>query len=152
MEEFCNVVKSMAYALFVYLGIETGIIEALFWLMVTDSVLGIAKSLRLGRKFSFYRLAWGIVGKISLLVVPMILALIGKGVSFDFHYFVVAVLNILVVSEGISCITNVLSIKKCEEVKNTDYVTTLLMAIKNGLGTIVKKLFAVVQSGNIQDK
>ena len=36
-------------------------------------------------------------------------------------------MNILIVNEGISCITNILSIKSGKKIENTDYVTKLFI-------------------------
>ena len=106
-----NLLKSSLYLVFMYLGIKTGGVKALFVLMLIDSFLGIVKALRLGHKFSFKKLAWGMVAKLTILIIPMVIALMAKGLNLDFNYFVVIVMDILIVSEGISCITNILSIK-----------------------------------------
>ena len=148
MEGMLNFCKTTMYLLFVYLGIETGIVKVLFWMMVLDSIFGIIKALRLKQQFSFKVLGWGMVSKLTLLVIPMVLALMGKGLSFDFNYFVVAVINILIVNEGISCITNMMTIKSGKKIENTDYITKLLEAIRKGLATILQKLFTVIENPN----
>ena len=148
MESILNYFKTSLYILFVYLGIETGIVKVLFWMMVLDSVFGVIKALRLGQKFSFKILGWGMVTKLTMLVVPMVLALMGKGLSFDFNYFVVAVLNILIVNEGISCITNMISIKTGKKVENTDYITRLLEVVRKALAAMLHRLFSVLENPN----
>lgn len=149
MENTFNFLKTAFYAVFVYLGIKTGVVMVLFILMGVDSFLGILKALRLGNKFSFKILAWGVVTKLSILVIPMVLALMGKALSFEFTYFVIAVMNIIIVSEGISCITNILSIKSKKAIENTDYVTMLLHLIKRALSGIVERLFAVIEQNKV---
>lgn len=147
MENVLNFIKSVLYALFVYLGIKTGTVKVLFYLMAIDSLLGIIKALRLGYKFSFKRLGWGMVVKISLLVIPMILALIGKGLNLEFSLFVVAAMNILIVNEGISCITNILSIKTKKQIENNDYVTLLLHSIRKLLEGLIQRFLAIIEEG-----
>ena len=147
MENVLNFIKSVLYALFVYLGIKTGTVKVLFYLMAIDSLLGIIKALRLGYKFSFKRLGWGMVVKISLLVIPMILALIGRGLGIDFSLFVVAAMNILIVNEGISCITNILSIKTKKQIENNDYVTLLLHSIRKLLEGLIQRFLAIIEEG-----
>lgn len=146
MENVLNCVKGVFYSLFVFLGIKTGTVNVLFWLMVLDSFLGVVKALRLGYKFSFGRLAWGIVLKISVLFIPLIVALIAKGLKLDFSIFVVTIMNILIVNEGISCITNIISAKKKKAVKNNDYVTLLLMSIRKVLVGIIQGFLSVVEN------
>ena len=130
MENILNIVKSLLYAVFLYLGIKTGTVKVLFYLMMIDSALGIIKAIRLKHRFSFKILGWGMVSKLSLLLIPMILALIAKGLNLDFSLFVIAAMNVLIVSEGISCITNILSIKTRKQIDNNDYVTLLLHSIR----------------------
>lgn len=145
MIDVFDYIKGLFYALFVFLGIKVGIVEVLFYLMVLDSVLGIVKALRLNHKFSFKVLAWGIVSKLTLLIIPFIVALMAKGLDFDFNYFVIAIMNILIVNEGISCITNILSIKTKKQIENTDYISKMLEAIRRAFMVVVDRLIYSVE-------
>jgi phage-related holin len=148
MLNFMDVGKSAIYAVFVYLGIKTGTVKVLMVLMMLDSLLGIVKALRLGKKFSFKVLGWGMVSKLTILIIPMIIALMGQALSFDFSYFVIAVMNIIVVSEGISCVTNILSIRGKREIENTDYITLLLHSIRKALTGIVNRMLSKIEKVN----
>lgn len=152
MENALNLLKSLLYALFVYLGIKTGIVKVLFYLMLIDSVLGIIKALSLSEKISLRILALGMISKLSILVIPMILALMAKGLNLDFNYFVVIVLDILIVNEGISCITNILSIKTKKKIENTDYITKMLEALRRSFMGIIQRLLAAIEKNNTNDK
>lgn len=145
MENILNFLKGVLYAVFVYLGIKTGSVKVLFYLMMLDSVLGIVKALRLGYKFSFKRLGWGMVSKLSLLFIPMIIALIAKGLNLEFTLFVVTAMNIIIVNEGISCVTNVLSIKTGKRIENNDYVTMMLNSIRKLLTSLVQRFPGVIE-------
>ena len=46
--------------------------------MMIDTFLGIIKALKLGEKFSFKYLTWGLLTKMILLLIPMIVALVAK--------------------------------------------------------------------------
>lgn len=146
MENVMNFLKSVLYGVFLFLGIKTGTVKVLFWLMVIDSCLGIVKALRLGYGFSFQRLGWGIVLKLSLLLVPMTLALMAKGLNLDLTYFVLMSINILIVSEGISIVTNIISAKTKKIIENNDYVTGLLMSVRRFLVILMQKFFDSVNS------
>lgn len=152
MENVLNLFKSLLYALFIYLGIKTGIVKILFYLMVIDSVLGVLKALSLKEKISLKKLIWGMVSKLSVLIIPMILALMAKGLSLDFNYFVVIVLDILIVNEGISCITNILSIKTKKKIENTDYITKMIEAIRRGLMNVINRLLGNIEDSNSDKK
>jgi hypothetical protein len=146
-------IKNFSYAIAVYVGFNPGMLEfignlpntedvigvILAFMMVVDSLLGIGKALKLKRKFSFKVLGWGIVMKISLLLIPLMVALIAKATGFDFSTLVVVTLNILIISEGVSWVTNILSIRTGKEVKNNDYVTILLQKIKLYLSRMIEK-------------
>jgi len=147
MENIYKNLKDFCYLIFIFLGMKTDVVKILFLLMTIDSILGIIKALRLGRKFSFKVLLWGAITKISILLIPFLIALMAKALTFDFYYFVVAVMNVIIVSEGISCITNIISIKSKKEVKNEDYITMLLQAIKEGLHRQIMKVIELIKNG-----
>lgn len=132
--------KGFVYGAFVFLDIDANVVKLLAILMAVDTVLGIAKTVVLGKKFSFKKLIWGMITKVSVLIVPMILALTAKALSFDFTWFVNAVLDILVVAEAFSAITNVISIKEKKELQNTDFITQLLYRIRRGLQTLISSM------------
>lgn len=152
MENVLNFSKTLLYALCVYLGIKTDVVKILFYMMLIDTFLGVLKALLLGDKISPKKLLIGILTKLLLLIVPMILALMAKALSFNFIYFVTAVMNILIVNEGISCVTNIISIKSKKKIENTDYVTMLLRSIHKGLTTIIQRLLGVLEEAKIDNK
>ena len=140
-------IKTFIYCTFVFLDIDVDVVRILGILMTIDTVLGVIKTIRLGKKFSFKKLIWGMITKVSVLIVPMILALTAKALSFDFTWFVTAVLNILVVAEAFSSITNIMSIRQNKELENTDFITALLQKIRSGLSRIISTLFNTIEQG-----
>lgn len=114
--------------------------------MLIDTSLGILKSLYLKElKFTFKKLLWGIVSKSTILLIPMLLALVSLGVGYDFKWIVDIVLKILIVSEAISSITNILSMKEKKNIENTDYVSKILHAIRDFLKKTIEKLIKKVE-------
>ena len=143
-----NYIKSAIYGLFIFLGIPMDLVSTLGILMGVDTILGVAKSLKLDEKFSFKILLWGAITKVSVLLIPMVMALVAKGLGFDFIWLPVAVMHVLIVNEGLSSITNILSIKSGTKIENTDYVTSLLKAIRKGLANIINNLLKKLENGN----
>jgi toxin secretion/phage lysis holin len=141
--------KGFIYGLFVFLDMDVDVVKILAILMGIDTFLGMVKAIRLNKKISFNVLLLGMISKLSILILPMILALIAKALHFDFTWFVSAVLNILVLSEGISAITNILSIRQKKEIKNEDFITKLLYAIRSAYGTLIDRAFKAI---NPEDK
>lgn len=134
-----NEIKTTIYLVFVSLNIDTDIVKVLMYLMAFDTGSGILKSIALGEKFNFKILFFGICSKIMILIIPMVLALVGRGISktYDFSPVLDSVLRILVISEGLSTITNFYVIKTKKEIQNIDIVTLLLSAIRKGMLSII---------------
>lgn len=144
-ESFSNYwfeIKGIIYAVFIFLQIDLDIVKLLSILMICDTALGVIKAIYIDKiRFTFKKLLWGIVSKSTILLIPMILALVSLGLGFNFVWLVQIVLKILIVSEGISAITNILSIKEKRNIENTDYISKLLHAIRNFLTKSIDKLF-----------
>ena len=134
-------IKYLIYGLFAFLQIDIDVVFILGILMMIDTGLGIAKSVIVSKlKFTFAKLLWGLVSKAGILLIPMILALVAKGVGFDFKWLVEIVLKILVVSEAISGITNILSIKEKKHIKNEDFISKLLHAVRQFFSDTLRKI------------
>jgi len=142
--EYLNELKLLLYAIFIYLEIDTGIVKVLFYLMVMDTFLGIIKTIVLNKKFSFKKLAVGFVSKLAVLVIPTALALMSKGLDYDFNWCVTIVMDLLIVSDGISIISNTIAIKTKKEVENFDAMTLILKSIRNRLIQLLKKLLITI--------
>ena len=141
--------KMFLYGIFVFLDMDIDTVKILAILMAIDTVFGLIKALRLKKKVTFKKLIWGLITKLSVLIIPMILALTAKALSFDFTWFVTAILNIIVVAEAFSIVNNIISIKEGKETENEDIITRLLHAVRNGLSTIIDRLFKTI---NPEDK
>jgi toxin secretion/phage lysis holin len=141
--------KAFLYGIFMFLDMDVDIVKILGILMAIDTFLGIVKALRLNKKVSFNILLMGMITKVSILILPMILALVAKALTLDFSWFVNAVLNILVLSEAFSSVTNIISIRQKRDIKNTDFITKLLYAVRDGLGKLINKLLTSI---NPEDK
>ena len=144
--------KGFVYGAFVFLDINIDIVQVLGALMFLDTILGVIKTFVLGNKFSFKKLLFGLLSKAAVLIVPMVLALTAKALSFDFNWFVNAVLDILVIAEAFSAITNVISIKEKKELENTDFITILLKKIRSGLKGLIGNLAVTIDPDNEEEK
>src|SRR5690606_13749751 len=74
--------QGILYTVFVFLDINTSVFFILLLFMIFDSLTGVIKVLRINKeKFSFKILMWGIVSKIGLLIIPLLVALLFKGIG-----------------------------------------------------------------------
>ena len=132
IDNHLNEIKTALYSCFIFLNIDTDVVQILCYLMLIDTLSGIVKSFSLNKTFEFKILFFGLCSKLLILLIPMVIALVGKGISktYDFTSVLDAVLKVLVVSEGLSIITNFYVVKTGKKVKNIDIVTMLLSKIK----------------------
>jgi hypothetical protein len=141
---YSNELKLLLYGIFIYLEMDIEIVKMLFYLMVMDTFLGIVKTVVLNNPFSFKILALGFVSKLAVLLIPTALALMSKGLNYNFKWFVTIVMDLLIVSDGISIISNIIAIKTKKEVENFDAMTLTLKAIRNGLIQLFKRLLVTI--------
>jgi hypothetical protein len=149
---YSHELKLLLYGIFIYLEMDIEIVKMLFYLMVMDTFLGIIKTVVLNNPFSFKILALGFVSKLAVLLIPTALALMSKGLNYNFKWFVTIVMDLLIVSDGISIISNIIAIKTKKEVENFDAMTLTLKAIRNGLIQLFKRLLVTIDPKYHVDK
>ena len=127
-------VKVSVYAIFVYLDIDMEVFTIFTAFVLIDSVMGAVKAVRLGQEFSFKTLLWGYTMKLCFLVIPLLVALLGKGLSgSSFSTPVDVVLKILIISEAYSVFGNIYAAKNRVEVKKMDAISLILKVIRTAL-------------------
>ncbi|KAF2515233.1 phage holin family protein [Flavobacterium foetidum] len=144
ISEYLDEIKLLLYGVFIYLEMDTGIVKVLFYLMVMDTFLGVTKAIVLNNPFSFKKLASGFVSKLAVLLIPTALALMSIGLNYNFKWFVTIVMDLLIVSDGISIISNIIAIKTKKEVENFDAMTLILKSIRNRLIMLCKRLLITI--------
>ncbi|URC12571.1 phage holin family protein [Flavobacterium sp. B183] len=142
--EYSNELKLLLYGIFIYLEMDAEIVKVLFYLMVLDTFLGIVKTIVLNNSFSFKKLALGFVSKLAVLLIPTALALMSKGLNYNFKWFVTIVMDLLIVSDSISIISNIIAIKTKKEVENFDAMTLILKSIRNRLIQLFKRILITI--------
>ena len=133
-------IKTLLYVIFAYLGIEIEAFAILMTFMCLDSILGAIKALRLGNKFSFKKMLWGYILKLCFLIVPLVIALLGKGLGYDFHSVVNITISILTVAEAYSIIGNIYAAKNKVEVDKLDAVSLLLVYVRKSIKKVLDTL------------
>jgi hypothetical protein len=144
--EYWNEFKIILYSIFAFLNINIDIVKTLLLLMAIDTFLGVIKSAYVKKVvFEFKKLLWGVISKLIILLIPMILALVALGLGYDFRVLVDAVLKILIISEAISAITNILSIRKKQDIQNTDFISNFLHIIREFLINKINKIIQITK-------
>ena len=132
-----NEIKAAIYSAFVFLNINTDVVKVLMILMFFDTVFGLWKSFVMEKPIKVKILLEGVVSKAMILLIPMVLALVSKGLGYDFKILPDTVLKILVVAEGFSIFTSWYVIRTKKEPENIDIITMLISSIRKGLMSIL---------------
>lgn len=114
---------------FIGLNAETFFLFSL--LLIIDYVTGVLKARALGHSITSNKMKYGIVSKMSLLLIPITLAISAKALGADFKYILYAGMNVLILSEVYSIIGNYYAMKHKEELPEYDAVSILGRKIKN---------------------
>jgi phage-related holin len=133
-------IKLLLYVVFAYLGIEVEAFAILMTFMCLDSIIGAIKSMRLGGRFSFKKMLWGFTLKLCFLIVPLVIALLGKSVGYNFHAVVNITISILTVAEAYSIIGNVYAAKNRVKIEKLDAISVLLRNLRKVLKNLLDGL------------
>lgn len=132
--------KLLVYALFAYLNVDSEPFLILMVLMCIDSIMGALKAIRLGQRFSFRKMLWGITLKLAFLIIPLLIALMGKSLGYDFHHPVSIILSILSIAEMYSILGNIYTAKNKVEMDQMDVISELLLVIRFALRKLVRNM------------
>jgi len=139
-ESILGKLKLLLYGIFTYLQIDQESVSILIILMCLDTIMGAIKAVRLGNRFSFKELLFGFILKLSFLIIPLTVALLGKQVGYEFSIVVNIVMIILSVSESFSILGNLYSAKNKVEVKKVDFISMLLLSLRSNLRNLFESL------------
>ena len=123
--------KVIVYPVFAYLSMDIETTLLLVILMLIDSILGAMKSYRLGYKVKRSIFWWGISTKIIFILIPVVLAMAGKTIEYDFSIIVKIVMVVMVISEVYSILGNIYSIKNKEEVEKIDAISIVIKKLRD---------------------
>lgn len=135
------IVKNLAYIpalFFAGLSGEAHIILAV--LMVVDTLFGV---IRVGVVYGWehirsYRLSAGVLSKLTVLGVPLFIALAGKGAGLDFLFLAQATLGLLCLAQLYSILGNVYSIRVGRDTKEFDAVAWILHRVQIAIEKVLK--------------
>lgn len=126
-----SLIKSVGYALAVYLHINEEVFTILIICMVIDTLTGILKSIKIRDDFKMKRMLWGIVIKFFYILIPLLVALAGKVLGKDYELAPTLVLRIMAVSELYSIFGNIYTLKTGKIVKDVDIISLVLNTMRS---------------------
>jgi len=130
-------IKVALYGLFAFLQVDIDVVNVIMWLMLIDTISGVTKAVIVDKiKFTFNTFYIGIMSKFVLLLIPITLALMALGIGYDFTWAVEVVMRLIILSEGISFFTNIVSIREKKVYENRDYLSIILNWVRSQLISI----------------
>lgn len=100
-------------------------------LLVIDYITGLWKAKTLKHSITSNKMKYGLISKLSLIIVPVVIAIGAKAVGGDSHYILLAGVWILVISEVYSIIGNIYSTRTKQEFPEYDALATIGKYIRN---------------------
>lgn len=137
-----NQVTAVLYSLVAVLNLNK---EVLFWFFVImgfDMVFGAVKSISVpGLTFSMKAFFFGALRKLTLLFIVLFVATLGKGLGYnDMQTVTTKIIQVIMITEGISVFYCFKSIWTKKEVKPQDFITILIDGVIKYLGNKIEKI------------
>ena len=152
---FVGVCKAMVYyiallgsTLLNYAEVKKEVVFALSLAMIFDTITGVAKSYRLGKKITSREGKKGIIEKTLMLLGLLLLGVIGKLLGLDLSWLVVNSLIILTIFEVYSFFGNIGTIRTGIETQEFDAISAVVKFIQTTLKTIIDKLLNQTKKEN----
>lgn len=116
-------------------GLDQRSIIVLTTFVFLDIFTGLILTIRIDgfKKISSKTLSFGIIFKLLILLIPFILVWTGKGIEIDLTILAVWSINLLIVSEALSILGNIHSIKTGERTKEIDAVNLIFLKLRKFL-------------------
>lgn len=118
-------------AFMAYIGLDSNVFLLFGMLLMIDYITGVWKAGRLGHTITSNKMKYGVISKMSLILIPLTLAICAKIIGADFKYVLDTGMMILVLSEFYSIIGNIYSIRTKDELPEYDVVAALGKKIRN---------------------
>ncbi len=121
-----------------YLSLDHEKLTILAVLMGFDMLTGTIKAYVLGRDVTSRRWMAGFLSKCTILIIPLALALMAKGVGAELNWFVGFAMSLMVVSETYSIIGNIYALKTKQEVTELDAISAIVNTLRGVFETMLR--------------
>ena len=127
--------KNLIYIPILFVGLPIENYSILFYLMVFDIITGLIASYVIRGKHSLksHVFTVGILSKLLIMLIPLVIALVAKGIDIDIVWFASHALSLFILSEGYSIIGNIISIRQRKYIAEFDAISWVLNFLRKGL-------------------
>lgn len=140
MPDWVMAVGNVVIGFLAWVMVVTGLPAApgaiLAFIMFLDFISALAKCYVLERPITSRKLKSGILSKMLMLLIPLVMALTASAIGMDLVWFVTWVLNLLILGEAYSFISNVHAVRYKKELPEW-----------NVLAIVARKLRDIVEEG-----
>ena len=139
-----DILKQSCYPIAFFAGIlgtSVEIVNVLTILILLDVATGLVKAYRVngGNSIRSGRLSAGILSKLVVILIPLVIALTGKGIGLDLTALVKGTLSTLILAEAYSNLSNIQMIRSGIEVKEFDVISKLVKSVQKVLLKLLDK-------------
>lgn len=127
---FYNTIVAVLATSLTLLGVDKESFTLLAILLLIDYLTGVSKAYRLKESITSNKMKYGIVSKMSLLLIPIVIAIAAKSIHANASSVLFTGINILVLSEVYSIIGNIYSIRSGESLPEIDAVSYIGKALR----------------------
>jgi len=127
-------------SLLAWLQLDKEAVQILCYLLMLDYFVGSIKAIKLNT-FRYQILVSGVVAKSLILVIPITLAFMFKGIKMLDHFdsYVNTVISLLIIAEAMSVLLNIISIRSGEDIAKPDLINMIAHKIRK----FIEKIFAL---------
>lgn len=143
-------ITAIFYSLVAVLNINKDVLFWFFIIMAFDMGFGAVKSVVVPElRFSTKAFFFGLLRKLTLLALILFVATLGKGLGYtDMNLITTKIIQVLMVTEGISVFYCFKSIWTFKESKPQDFITMLIEGVIKFLGNKIEKITKAMNENN----
>lgn len=132
--------KNLGYIPAILLGLSLESYTILAVLMLLDTIFGVIRTgvVHGGRSIKSYKLAAGIISKLSIILIPVLLAWAGRGAGINLITLAQGTLGVLILAETYSILSNIYSIRVRKDIHEYDAVSAILLWVRSLIESIIK--------------
>lgn len=128
-----NLFIVFAASILTFLGLNAETFFLFSLLLLFDFITGIGKARALGHNITSDKMKYGIISKMSLVIIPLVLGIAAKAMQMPSENILFIGMNILILSEAYSIIGNVYAIRTKDELPEYDALALLGKKIRSML-------------------
>jgi phage-related holin len=121
-------------AVFMYsIGIDINAMYYLSILLVIDYMTGLMKASRVGESITSHKMKYGVVSKLSIVIIPISFAITARALGLEFGAFLKIAFNLIILSELYSIVGNIYSIRTKEQLPEMEVISIIASKIRDFL-------------------